>query len=98
QTHIAKYPYIDVTTGVISRMILGGTAPAGYDPESQTIVDAAIFYEVRSVGQKSNGYLENLFTKPTMAVLNAAADGSLYTSDWQDYENLSYATRGSCGY
>lgn len=98
QTHVAKYPYIDITTGVISRMILGGTAPAGFDPESQTNVDAAIFYEVRSVGQKSNGYLENLFTKPTMAVLNAAADGSLYTSDWQDYDNLSYATSGPCGY
>lgn len=98
QTHVAKYPYIDITTGVISRMILGGTAPEGFDPAMQSLVDAAIFYEVRSVGQKSNGYLENLFTKPTMAVLNAVADGSLYTSDWADYDKLTYATSGTCGF
>src|SRR5215210_7179538 len=38
----------------------------------------AIFYEVRSVGHKSNGRLEQLFVRPSMAVLNAAADGSLF--------------------
>lgn len=97
QTHVAKYPYIDITGGVISRMILGGTAPDGFSPSMQKNVDAAIFYEVRSVGQKSNGYLEQLFTRPVMAVLKAAADGSLYSSDWSDYDKLSYATNAPCG-
>ncbi len=97
QTHVARYPDIDITTAVLSRMLLGGTAPEGADPAAQSQLDAAIFYEVRSVGQKSNGYLENLFTRPTMAVLSAAADGSLYDSDWQDYAQTPYADRGSCG-
>ncbi len=48
---------------------------------AQTPTRGAIFYEVRSVGQKSNGQLERLFTIPTMAVLTAAADGSLASYD-----------------
>jgi hypothetical protein len=40
---------------------------------------------VRSVGQKSNGQLENLFRIPTMAVLTAAADGSLSSYDISGY-------------
>ena len=57
-------------------MLLGGPGPDGSDPGFET--QGAIFYEVRSVGQKSNGMLEQLFVRPTMAVLEAAADGSLY--------------------
>jgi hypothetical protein len=56
-------------------MLMGGPGPDGSDPHFRT--QGAIFYEVRSVGQKSNGMLEQLFVRPTMAVL-AAADGSLY--------------------
>jgi len=97
QTHLARYFDIDVTNAVLSRMLLGGTAPAGEDPSSQSRIDGAIFYEVRSVGQKSNGYLEQLFIRPTMAVLTAAADGSLYESDWADYDQLPYADFGRCG-
>lgn len=97
QTHVARYPDIDITNAVLSRMLLGGTAPEGETPMTQGDVDAAIFYEVRSVGQKSNGYLANLFLRPTMAVLTAAADGSLYTSDTADYAALPYADRGTCG-
>jgi hypothetical protein len=97
QTHPARYPDIDITNAVLSRMLLGGTAPAGETPMEQGTTKAAIFYEVRSVGQKSNGYLANLFARPTMAVLTAAADGSLYTSGWEDYDALPYAERGGCG-
>lgn len=97
QTHVARYPDIDITTAVLSRMVLGGTAPEGEDPSSQERIDGVIFFEARSVGQKSNGYLEQLFIRPTMAVLEAAADGSLYTSDWESYDALPYADRGSCG-
>jgi hypothetical protein len=52
---------------------------------------------VRSVGQKSNGQLENLFRVPTMAVLTAAADGSLAAQDISAYPSLPFATQGSCG-
>lgn len=97
QTHVARYPDIDITNAVLSRMLLGGTAPQGQTPLDQGTTEGAIFYEVRSVGQKSNGYLSNLFARPTMAVLTAAADGSLYSSDFEDYDDLPYATRGSCG-
>ena len=69
---IARYPLIDITNAVLSRMLLGGPGPDGSDPGFMT--QGAIFYEVRSVGQKSNGMLEQLFVRPSMAVLNAAAD------------------------
>ncbi|MGH8826915.1 MAG: M14 family zinc carboxypeptidase [Jiangellaceae bacterium] len=97
QTHVARYPDIDITNAVLSRMLLGGTAPAGETPLAQGATKGAIFYEVRSVGQKSNGYLENLFRTPTMAVLLAAADGSLYASDFDDWNALPYADFGFCG-
>lgn len=97
QTHVARYPDIDITNAALSRMLLGGTAPAGETPLGADTLTGAIFYEVRSVGQKSNGYLANLFARPTMAVLTAAADGSLYGSDWADYDALPYARSGSCG-
>jgi hypothetical protein len=74
--NVARYPLIDITNAVISRMLMGGPGPDGSDSGFKT--QGAIFYEVRSVGQKSNGMLEQLFVRPTMAVLNAAADGSLY--------------------
>ena len=72
--NVARYPLIDITNAVISRMLLGGPGPDGSDPHFRT--QGAIFYEVRSVGQKSNGMLEQLFVRPTMAVLAAAADGA----------------------
>jgi hypothetical protein len=97
QTHLARYTDIDITNAALSRMLLGGTAPAGETPLGQDVMTGAIFYEVRSVGQKSNGYLANLFSRPTMAVLTAAADGSLFTSDWADYDALPYARGGACG-
>jgi len=76
---------------------MGGTAPAGETPVAQTPTRGAIFYEVRSVGQKSNGQLENLFRVPTMAVLTAAADGSLESYDVSGYPDLPFATQGPCG-
>ena len=57
----------------------------------------AIFFEVRSVGQKSNGQLENMFRVPTMAVLLAAADGSLASQDVSGYPDLPFASQGPCG-
>jgi hypothetical protein len=79
--NIAHYPLIDITNAALSRMLLGGTAPAGEQPVMEIPTKGAIFYEVRSFGQKSNGQLENLFRIPTMAVLKATADGSLATHD-----------------
>ena len=97
QTHLARYPDIDITNAVLSRMLIGGDAPTGETPLGQDVMRGAIFYEVRSVGQKSNGYLEEIFRVPTMAVLEAAADGSLFTQDTAAYAALPYATGGACG-
>jgi hypothetical protein len=52
---------------------------------------------VRSVGQRSNGQLENLVRIPTMAVLAAAADGSLSSYDISGYTSLPFASQGPCG-
>ena len=95
--NVAHYPIIDITNAVISRMLMGGTAPPGEQPVMQTPTKGAIFYEVRSVGQKSNGQLENLFRIPTMAVLSAAADGSLGSYDISGYPSLPFASQGPCG-
>lgn len=95
QTHTARYPDIDITNAVLSRMLLGGPGPDGSDPGFKT--QSAIFYEVRSVGQKSNGYLTELFTRPATALMTAAADGSLYSHGVSAWEAEPYATSGSCG-
>jgi len=95
--NVAHYPIIDITNAALSRMLMGGTAPAGEQPVMQTPTQGAIFYEVRSVGQKSNGQLENLFRIPTLAVLTVAADGSLSSYDISGYPNLPFATQGPCG-
>jgi hypothetical protein len=97
--NVAHYPIIDITNAALSRMLMGGTAPAGEQPipQAQVPTRGAIFYEVRSVGQKSNGQLENLFRIPTLAVLTAAADGSLTSHDVSGYPSLPFATQGPCG-
>jgi len=95
--NIAHYPIIDITNAALSRMLMSGTAPSGETPVAQTPTEGAIFYEVRSVGQKSNGQLENMFRIPTMAVLTAAADGSLFSYDVSGYPSLPFATQGPCG-
>ena len=94
--NIARYPIIDITNAVISRMIMGGTAPPGETPIGHT-VSGAIFYEVRSVGQKSNGQLENLFRIPSMALLTAAANGSLAGQDISGFDALPFANQRPCG-
>ena len=93
--NVARYPLIDITNAVISRMLMGGPGPDGSDPGFQT--QGAIFYEVRSVGQKSNGMLEQLFVRPTMAVLNAAADGSLYDHSGTGWEAIPFGDSEPCG-
>jgi hypothetical protein len=93
--HVARYPLIDITNAVISRMLLGGPGPGGSHPGFRT--QGAIFYEVRSVGQKSNGMLEQLFIRPTMAVLNAAADGSLYEHPGTGWEDIPFGHGEPCG-
>ena len=95
--NVAHYPLIDITNAALSRMLMSGTAPAGETPVAQTPTKGAIFYEVRSVGQKSNGQLERLFTIPTMAVLTAAADGTLTSYDVSGYADLPFASQGPCG-
>jgi Zinc carboxypeptidase len=93
--NVARYPLIDITNAVISRMLLGGPGPDGSDPGFRT--QGAIFYEVRSVGQKSNGMLEQLFVRPTMAVLAAAADGSLYAHPGTGWEDIPFGEGAPCG-
>jgi len=93
--NVARYPLIDITNAVISRMLLGGPGPDGSDPGFRT--QGAIFYEVRSVGQKSNGMLEQLFVRPTMAVLDAAADGSLYEHPGTGWEDIPFGQGEPCG-
>ena len=95
--NVAHYPIIDITNAVISRMLMGGTAPAGEQPVMQTPTKGAIFFEVRSVGQKSNGQLENIFRVATMALLTATADGSLRNYDVSEYPNIPFARSGPCG-
>jgi hypothetical protein len=92
---IARYPLIDITNAVLSRMLMGGPGPGGTQPGFMT--QGAIFYEVRSVGQKSNGMLEQLFIRPSMAVLNAAADGSLYRHSGTGWDQLPFGLGGPCG-
>ena len=92
---IARYPLIDITNAVLSRMLLGGPGPDGSDPGFMT--QGAIFYEVRSVGQKSNGMLEQLFVRPSMAVLNAAADSSLYGHPGTGWDALPFGQSVPCG-
>ena len=95
--NVAHYPIIDITNAALSRMLMSGTAPAGETPVANTPTKGAIFYEVRSVGQKSNGQLENLFRVPTMAVLLAAANGSLASQDISGYPDLPFASQEPCG-
>jgi hypothetical protein len=92
---VARYPLIDITNAVLSRMLMGGPGPDGSDPGFVT--QGAIFYEVRSVGQKSNGMLEQLFVRPSMAVLNAAADGSLYGHQGTGWDALPFGEGVPCG-
>jgi Zinc carboxypeptidase len=92
---IARYPLIDITNAVLSRMLMGGPGPGGVVPGFMT--QGAIFYEVRSVGQKSNGMLEQLFIRPSMAVLNAAADGSLYDHPGTGWDELPFGQGVACG-
>jgi hypothetical protein len=92
---VARYPLIDITNAVLSRMLMGGPGPGGSNPGFMT--QGAIFYEVRSVGQKSNGMLEQLFVRPSMAVLNAAADGSLYAHPGTGWDALPFGQGVACG-
>ena len=92
--NVARYPLIHIPNAVISRMLLGGPGPDRSDPGFKT--QGAIFFEVRSVGQKSNGMLEQLFLRPTMAVINAAADGSLYEHPGTGWEALPFAANEPC--
>lgn len=93
--NVARYPEIDITNAVLSRMLLGGPGPMGNDPGFRT--QGAIFYEVRSVGQKSNGQLENLFRIPTMALLETVARGDLASTDVSGFDDLPFADYTECG-
>jgi hypothetical protein len=93
--NVARYPLIDITNAVISRMLLGGPGPDGSDPGFKT--QGAIFFEVHSRGQKSNGVLELYHLRPTLAVIAAAADGSLYDHPGTGWDVLPFAAGAECG-
>jgi len=93
--NVARYPLIDITNAVISRMLLGGPGPDGSDPGFKT--QGAIFFEVHSKGQKSNGLLELNHLRPTVAVLAAAADESLYGHPGTGWEDIPFADGAPCG-
>ena len=93
--NVARYPLIHIPNAVISRMLLGGPGPDGSDPGFRT--QGAIFFEIHSQAQKGNGMLEQLLVKPTMALLNAAADASLYEFPTAGWDGLPFAHEESCG-
>ena len=99
----AQNPNFDITNAVISRMLLGGNppglpsaAPAGETPIDHQ-VDGALFFEFRSVGQKSSGMLAQLHIAPTKALLTAVADGSLGDQDVSGFDDIPYPRNISCG-
>ena len=91
---IARYPLIDITNAVLSRMLMGGPGRAGL-VNFQT--QGAIFYEVRSVGQKSNGMLEQLFLRPSMAVPERGRRRRLTAHPGTGWDALPFGRGVPCG-
>jgi hypothetical protein len=91
----AQSPFFHVPNAVISTMLLGDSAPPGETPEHT--VDGALFFEFRSVGQKSSGLLVQVHVAPTRALLTAVADGSLAGYDVSGFDDIPYPQARACG-
>jgi hypothetical protein len=91
----AQNPGFHIPNAVISTMLLGDSAPPGEVAEHQ--VDGALFFEFRSVGQKSSGLLVETHVRPTKALLTAAADGSLADVDISGFDDIPFPQAVPCG-
>jgi hypothetical protein len=92
----AQDPAFHVPNAVLSQMILGENAPPGAEHPGHT-VDGALFFEFRSVGQKSSGMLVNVHLAPTKALLTAVADGSLDDYDISGFDDIPFPQFTQCG-
>jgi hypothetical protein len=80
----SRYPLINIHTAVVSSMMLGSPGPLGEDAGWKT---AAMFFENRSVGQKSRGYIIRQMVVGVEAIIDAIASGELDSVDpagWDD--------------
>jgi hypothetical protein len=80
-----RYPLINIHTAVVSSMMLGNPGPDGYDAEWET---AAMFFENRSVGQKSRGHLIRQNIAAVTAIIDAIAYGELDVVDPDRWEEI----------
>jgi hypothetical protein len=91
----AQNPGFHIPNAVISTMLLGDSAPPGEVAEHR--VDGALFFEIRSVGQKSSGQLVQVNVAPTKALLTAVADGSLADTDISGFDDIPFPQGVQCG-
>ena len=90
-----RYPLIDIHNAVVSSMMLGNPGPDGEDPGWKT---AAMFFETRSVGQKSRGHLIKQNIVAVSAIIDAIASGELSAVDpdrWDEIPDRGRSIRTS---
>jgi hypothetical protein len=92
----AQDPAFHIPNAVISTMLLGDSAPPGEQVPDHR-VDGALFFEFRSVGQKSSGMLVQVHLAPTKALLTAVADGSLADYDISGFDDIPFPQFRACG-
>jgi hypothetical protein len=92
----AQNPAFHVPNAVISQMLLGENAPPGAEHPGHT-VDGALFFEFRSVGQKSSGMLVEVHLAPTKALLTSVTDGSLVDTDISGFDDIPFPQAVACG-
>jgi hypothetical protein len=80
-----RYPLIDIHNAVVSSMMLGNPGPDGEDPGWKT---AAMFFETRSVGQKSRGHLIKQNIVAVSAIIDAIASGKLVDVDAERWDEI----------
>ncbi len=90
-----RYPLINIHNAVVSSMMLGNPGPDGEDPGWKT---AAMFFETRSVGQKSRGHLIKQNIVAVSAIIDAIASGELSAVDpdrWDEIPDRGRSIRTS---
>jgi len=81
----SRYPLINIHNAVVSSMMLNNPGPLGEDAEWVT---AAMFFENRSVGQKSRGYIIQQMVVGVSAIIDAIASGGLDSVDPEGWEDI----------